>query len=218
MQCQKNKSRGGEVHPTHTLLGGSSARLDRFQGSTVFGRRPSQQCTTRLSHRLSSIHHFSFSDEANKSLVIVGAAPSAHHCIATIDSSVIFYSERPRKISYPPPPRLALCLHPVHAPGLLLLLVFFASQWRSCVWPHFLFQCVQAKAREAGLWNLFLPSASGLSQLDYAFIAEETGRVAFAPEVFNCQAPGETSHTSGSFRAHLELNPGTHGGICECVR
>lgn len=77
---------------------------------------------------------------------------------------------------------------------------FFASQRRSCVWPHFLFQCVQAKAREAGLWNLFLPSASGLSQLDYAFIAEETGRVAFAPEVFNCQAPGETSHTSGSFQ------------------
>lgn len=59
------------------------------------------------------------------------------------------------------------------------------------VWLHFLFPCVQAKAREAGLWNLFLPSASGLSQLDYAFIAEETGRVPFAPEVFNCQAPGE---------------------------
>uniref|UniRef100_A0A3Q2Z939 Aminoglycoside phosphotransferase domain-containing protein n=1 Tax=Hippocampus comes TaxID=109280 RepID=A0A3Q2Z939_HIPCM len=44
---------------------------------------------------------------------------------------------------------------------------------------------------EAGLWNLFLPAASGLTQLDYAYIAEETGRCLFAPEVFNCQAPGK---------------------------
>lgn len=51
--------------------------------------------------------------------------------------------------------------------------------------------CVQVKAREAGLWNLFLPAVSGLSQLDYAYIAEETGRCLFAPEVFNCQAPGK---------------------------
>uniref|UniRef100_A0A6Q2WSY5 Acyl-CoA dehydrogenase family member 11 n=1 Tax=Esox lucius TaxID=8010 RepID=A0A6Q2WSY5_ESOLU len=42
---------------------------------------------------------------------------------------------------------------------------------------------------EAGLWNLFLPSVSGLSQLDYAHIAEETGRCVYAPDVFNCQAP-----------------------------
>uniref|UniRef100_A0AAQ5ZXQ7 Acyl-CoA dehydrogenase family, member 11 n=1 Tax=Amphiprion ocellaris TaxID=80972 RepID=A0AAQ5ZXQ7_AMPOC len=48
---------------------------------------------------------------------------------------------------------------------------------------------VQVKARAAGLWNLFLPAVSGLSQLDYAYIAEETGRCLFAPEVFNCQAP-----------------------------
>lgn len=52
------------------------------------------------------------------------------------------------------------------------------------------FVCVQVKAREVGLWNLFLPAVSGLSQLDYAYIAEETGRCLFAPEVFNCQAPG----------------------------
>lgn len=57
--------------------------------------------------------------------------------------------------------------------------------------PDFCF-CIQAKAREAGLWNLFLPAVSGLSQLDYAYIAEETGRCLFAPDVFNCQAPGET--------------------------
>ncbi|KAI7813757.1 acyl-CoA dehydrogenase family member 11, partial [Triplophysa rosa] len=49
---------------------------------------------------------------------------------------------------------------------------------------------LKAKARTAGLWNLFLPAKSGLSQLDYAHIAEETGRCFYAPEVFNCQAPG----------------------------
>lgn len=51
----------------------------------------------------------------------------------------------------------------------------------------------QVKAKEAGLWNLFLPAVSGLSQLDYAYIAEETGRCIYAPEVFNCQAPGKTT-------------------------
>lgn len=45
-------------------------------------------------------------------------------------------------------------------------------------------------AKAEGLWNLFLPAVSGLSQLDYALIAEETGKCFFAPDVFNCQAPG----------------------------
>lgn len=40
------------------------------------------------------------------------------------------------------------------------------------------------------MWNLFLPGESGLSQLDYAPLAELTGRCFFAPEVFNCSAPG----------------------------
>lgn len=40
------------------------------------------------------------------------------------------------------------------------------------------------------MWNLFLPGESGLSQLDYAPLAELTGRCSFAPEVFNCSAPG----------------------------
>ncbi|XP_061614947.1 nephrocystin-3 isoform X2 [Phyllopteryx taeniolatus] len=61
---------------------------------------------------------------------------------------------------------------------------------------------LKVKAREAGLWNLFLPAASGLTQLDYAYIAEETGRCLFAPEVFNCQAPDtgnmEVLHMFGS--------------------
>lgn len=45
-------------------------------------------------------------------------------------------------------------------------------------------------AKAEGLWNLFLPDVSGLGQLDYALIAEETGKRFFAPEVFNCHAPG----------------------------
>lgn len=48
-------------------------------------------------------------------------------------------------------------------------------------------------AREAGLWNLFLPQSDrvpeGLSNLDYAPLCEIMGRVEFAAEVFNCSAP-----------------------------
>jgi acyl-CoA dehydrogenase len=45
-------------------------------------------------------------------------------------------------------------------------------------------------ARERGLWNLFLPDVSGLSNVDYAHLAEITGRsVHIAPEAINCAAP-----------------------------
>jgi alkylation response protein AidB-like acyl-CoA dehydrogenase len=47
-------------------------------------------------------------------------------------------------------------------------------------------------AKEQGLWNLFLPDSrlgAGLSNLDYAPLAELMGRVKFASEVFNCSAP-----------------------------
>lgn len=63
-------------------------------------------------------------------------------------------------------------------------------------WRHW--QCVpemealKAKARAAGLWNLFLPDATlgaGLSVLEYAPLAEEMGRYPFCSEVFNCSAP-----------------------------
>lgn len=55
-----------------------------------------------------------------------------------------------------------------------------------------LLESLKAEAKAAGLWNLFLPDethGAGLSNLDYAPIAEITGRSLFAPEVFNCSAP-----------------------------
>jgi acyl-CoA dehydrogenase len=49
---------------------------------------------------------------------------------------------------------------------------------------------LKVQAREQGLWNLFLPSESGLTQLEYATLAELTGwSNNLAPEALNCQAP-----------------------------
>ena len=54
---------------------------------------------------------------------------------------------------------------------------------------------LKARAREAGLWNLFLPGlredepGTRLSNLDYAPLAEIMGRIPWAAEVFNCNAP-----------------------------
>jgi acyl-CoA dehydrogenase len=55
-------------------------------------------------------------------------------------------------------------------------------------------QELKTKAREAGLWNLFLPQtygelSPGLTNLEYAPLAEIMGRVLWASEVFNCSAP-----------------------------
>ena len=59
--------------------------------------------------------------------------------------------------------------------------------------PLDLIEGLKPLAREAGLWNLFLPKSSrapeGLSNLDYAPLCEIMGRVPWAPEVFNCSAP-----------------------------
>ncbi|WP_372733740.1 acyl-CoA dehydrogenase family protein [Nocardioides sp.] len=49
---------------------------------------------------------------------------------------------------------------------------------------------LKTKAKARGLWNLFLPSESGLTQLEYAPMAELTGwALELAPEATNCAAP-----------------------------
>ncbi|SEP50084.1 hypothetical protein SAMN04487843_13442 [Methylobacterium sp. ap11] len=72
---------------------------------------------------------------------------------------------------------------------------FGADRWQ----PVPVIERLKPKAREAGLWNLFLPPSpdhddgdfcgAGLTNLDYALCAEEMGRIQWASEVFNCSAP-----------------------------
>ncbi len=55
-----------------------------------------------------------------------------------------------------------------------------------------LLESVKAKAKANGLWNFFLPNAEtgeGLSNLDYAYIANELGKSPLASECLNCSAP-----------------------------
>lgn len=65
-----------------------------------------------------------------------------------------------------------------------------ANRWQE---PPLL-EGLKAKARAAGLWNLFLPPeygefSPGLSNLEYAPLAEIMGRSEVLPEIFNCSAP-----------------------------
>ncbi|WP_260599386.1 acyl-CoA dehydrogenase family protein [Sphingomonas endolithica] len=91
---------------------------------------------------------------------------------------------------------------------------------------------MKQKAKEAGLWNFFMPPHSGqthvddsfefegtqLSNLEYALCAEEMGKVGWASEVFNCSAPDtgnmEVFHRYGT-REQKErwLRPLMHGEI-----
>jgi acyl-CoA dehydrogenase len=91
---------------------------------------------------------------------------------------------------------------------------------------------LKAKARADGLWNLFMPASDGtqsvddsfnfegpgLSNLQYAFCAEEMGRILWSAEVFNCSAPDtgnmEALHRYGTREQKEEwLRPLMNGEI-----
>jgi len=58
--------------------------------------------------------------------------------------------------------------------------------------PHEELEPLKEEAKKRGLWNLFLPDSelgAGLSNFEYAHLAEQMGRTAFASEAMNCSAP-----------------------------
>ncbi|MFA5664257.1 acyl-CoA dehydrogenase family protein [Castellaniella sp.] len=93
--------------------------------------------------------------------------------------------------------------------------------------PVAILEPLKARAREAGLWNLFLPGlkddepGTRLSNLQYAPLAEIMGRIPWASEIFNCNAPDtgnmELLHLFAT-EAQRErwLNPLLEGEIRSC--
>ncbi|HQU91524.1 MAG TPA: acyl-CoA dehydrogenase family protein [Pyrinomonadaceae bacterium] len=87
--------------------------------------------------------------------------------------------------------------------------------------PSGLIEELKGRARDASLWNLFLPDISGLSNLEYAPLAEMMGRVVWSSEVFNCSAPDtgnmEVLHLYGTDEQKAEwLEPLLKGKIRSC--
>jgi alkylation response protein AidB-like acyl-CoA dehydrogenase len=80
---------------------------------------------------------------------------------------------------------------------------------------------LKSLAKEQGLWNLFLPDKTlgqDLTCLEYAPLAEETGKVLFAPEIFNCNAPDTGNmevlyHFGNEFQQEKWLKPLLAGEI-----
>lgn len=91
------------------------------------------------------------------------------------------------------------------------------DRWR----PIALIEDLKKTARSQGLWNLFLPDISGLSNAEYAPLAEEMGRVYWSSEVFNCSAPDtgnmEVLHLYGTDEQKEKwLKPLLEGEIRSC--
>jgi acyl-CoA dehydrogenase len=66
-----------------------------------------------------------------------------------------------------------------------------SADWRDWRQPAVM-ETLKSTAKQAGLWNLFLPDAelgAGLGNVEYAPLAEIMGHSFIAPEVFNCNAP-----------------------------
>jgi acyl-CoA dehydrogenase len=94
-------------------------------------------------------------------------------------------------------------------------------------YPLALVDELKERARAAGLWNLFLPSlradqpGTRLTNLEYAPLAEITGRVPWSPEVFNCNSPDSGNMEILQLCASPEqrerwLNPLLAGSIRSC--
>ncbi|MEM1048346.1 MAG: acyl-CoA dehydrogenase family protein [Pseudomonadota bacterium] len=95
------------------------------------------------------------------------------------------------------------------------------------IYPPACVEPLKQLARDQGLWNLFLPSlrddepGTGLTNLDYAPLAEIMGRIYWASEVFNCSAPDtgnmELLHMFASDAQRTEwLDPLLNGTIRSC--
>ena len=82
----------------------------------------------------------------------------------------------------------------------------------SGVYPSAVIEPLKALAKEAGLWNLFLPGlregepGTRLTNMEYAPLAEIMGRIPWAAEVFNCNAPD----TGNMEMLHLFATPEQH--------
>lgn len=77
-----------------------------------------------------------------------------------------------------------------------ILRIWLLKRWIQCYYWQVVppvIEELKAKARSLGLWNLFLgrdyPEGAGLTNLEYALIAEISGRSSLAPEAMNCSAP-----------------------------
>ena len=65
------------------------------------------------------------------------------------------------------------------------------NRWALSARQSEILEDLKGKARDAGFWNFFLPdwNGDGISNLDYAYLAEQMGRNPMSSEVFNCSSP-----------------------------